>query len=243
MRDSDTVRKRILDKAAILFDEHGFDGTSLAKVSKASGSSVGSVTHFFGKKPQLASAVCKHVVEDVLVAAKAALDQHRSDVPKAIRALLSVTLSWAEKNPHHRRLIRMLAAFSTKSEQVPNDGLEELMAPILANWAAQLIITGAIAPLTPSQLYAIAMAPAMCATASTDSQASQHHRGSVDWLETLTAAALAAISPPGQKQGLMPKRVSGLKKKSPDGAPAEIEQADLLGLPVARRRPGPGSSA
>jgi AcrR family transcriptional regulator len=53
MRNSSAKRDRILQTAAALFIEHGFDGTTLAMVAKASGAAVGSITHFFRDKAQL----------------------------------------------------------------------------------------------------------------------------------------------------------------------------------------------
>ena len=60
-------RDHIMKTAAVLFVEHGFEHTTLAMVAKASGAAIGSITHFFGDKSELAAAVLEDVARPLRV--------------------------------------------------------------------------------------------------------------------------------------------------------------------------------
>lgn len=54
----DDTRQRILTATNELFRRHGYNATSLSKISEASGATIGSIYHFFsGGKEELAAAV------------------------------------------------------------------------------------------------------------------------------------------------------------------------------------------
>ena len=218
MRDSRATRNRILKAAAALFFERGFDGTTFNKISKASRTAVGSVTHFFVDKGGLAAAVYDDVVGDLVADAKTALGGHGNDVEVAVRALLSACLTWDEKFPHHRRLISMLESYASAPERARTDEAPDSLPKVLAEWAESLARKDLVAPFSPSQLYAVILAPAMCATTPAAGPASDVRASSIDWLAVLTAAALAAIAPPKQKP----------RQPAPASRPGEIAQPDLL---------------
>lgn len=163
MRDSSAKRDRILKASTKLFVKHGFDGTTFAKVSKASHAAVGSIVNFFENKGELAGAVSDRAACRLVNNAKTALHGHKTDVEAAIRALLSFCLEWAKKFPNDRRLIGKLEAYLSM-EQTRTVGLQDRLAKVLADWAKPLI-PKRIARLSPSELYAVVLAPAMCATA------------------------------------------------------------------------------
>lgn len=193
MRDSAAKRRRILQAAGALLAEQGFDGMTLAEVSKASGAAVGSIVHFFVDKAGLAAAVGDDLVSQLVADAERALHAaYGQDVAAAIGALLSAALYWPRKFPRHQRLIGMIAAFTPQSAHA---GIEQRLGKVLANWAEPLIGIGAVAPLSPTQFYAIALAPAICAEAPAAREGAKREGASVEWLQILTAAALAAIAP------------------------------------------------
>jgi len=218
MRDSRATRKRILKAAAALFFEHGFDGTTFIKISKASRTAVGSVTHFFVDKSGLAAAVYDDVVGDLVADAKTALRGQGTDVAVAVRALLSACLTWDEKFPHHRRLISMLEAYASAPERTRTDEAPDGLAKVLAEWAEPLARKDLVAPFSPSQLYAVILAPAMCATTPAAGPASDVRASSIDWLAVLTDAAVTAIAPPKKKP----------RQPAPASRRGEAAEPDLL---------------
>ncbi len=218
MRDNHAKRKRILKAAAALFIEHGFDGTSFIKMSKESRAAIGSITHFFGDKGELAAWVYVDVVGDLAADARAALRGHGNNVEPAIRALLSACLTWDEKFPHHRRLISMLEVYALTSDRSRTDQPQDSLPKVLDEWANPLTRKGIVAPLSPSQLYAVILAPAMCAATPAVGSSSDVRAISIDWLTVLTNAALRALAPPKKKP----------RPPTPASPKDKIAQPDLL---------------
>lgn len=191
MRDSAAKRRRILQAAAALLAEQGFDGMTFAEVSKASGAAVGSIMHFFVDKAGLAAAVADDLASRLVADAERALRAaHGQDVAAAISALLSAALHWPRKFPGHQRLIGMIAAFTPAQA-----GIEQRLGQVLADWAEPLIRMGAVAPLSPTQLYAVILAPAICAAAPVAPAGAKRQGPSIEWRQILTSAALTAITP------------------------------------------------
>ncbi|MGO8920843.1 MAG: TetR/AcrR family transcriptional regulator [Stellaceae bacterium] len=218
MRDSGATRRRILKAAAALFIEQGFEGTTLIKVSEASGASVGSITHFCGDKGELAARVYDYAAGLLAADARTALRGHGNDAPAAIRALLSACLSWDERYPNYRRLIRMLEVYAPMSQRSRTDEERDSLPKVLADWANPLARKDIVAQLSPSQLYAVILAPAMCAATPDTGPASDVRASSIDWLTVLTDAALTAIAPPKKKA-----------RRAPPASPrGETAQRDLL---------------
>ena|SRR5947209_4593210 len=141
-----------------------------------------------------------------------------NDVASAIRALLSACLSWDQTFPHYRRLMRMLELYALTSDRSRTNEAQDSLPKILAEWAEPLARRDLVAPFSPSQLYAVVLAPAMCATTPAAGPASDVRATSIDWLTVLTKAALTALEPP--------------RKKSRQAAPAsrrgETGEPDLL---------------
>ena len=192
-RDSPRKRAHILDSAATLFADQGYEATTLAMVAHASGAAVGSIAHFFGDKVGLATAVYGHLVDDMVGVIEAALVAYGTDVAGAIRAAISSLFQWANVDQRRPRLIRVLAAAGPTPQQTNQDGLEIRVADILAKWARQANIHVLLAPM---QLYALIGAPAMCGISCLSLPSARVGEDSVDWVEALTAAARAAIAPP-----------------------------------------------
>lgn len=184
MRDPEAKRRRILRAAETLFCDQGVERTSLRQVGKAAGAAVGSITHFFGKKPQLAAAVLNDVVGRLATDAERALNGQDTTMAADIRSLLSACLKWPQAFPHYRQLISALDAYVTAEGQGPRGSLQDRLATVLAKWADRRRPESVIR-LSGSQLYAVVLAPAMCRTDP-----------DIQWLDVLTAAAVAAIMPP-----------------------------------------------
>jgi AcrR family transcriptional regulator len=66
LRDAERSRTAILDAAAALFAEQGYEATSLAAVGVRAGLSRGTPGYFFGSKSELYHAVLEHAFADAL---------------------------------------------------------------------------------------------------------------------------------------------------------------------------------
>lgn len=226
MRNSPAKRARILQAAAELFIEHGVEGTTLAMVAKATAAAIGSITHFFGGKRQLAAAVLEGVAKPLIANADAALRGHGANVSTAITALLSVCATWAEAYPHHRRLIAVLGACTPKPDQILMEGIEPRLARVLAIWAEPLIQKNRVERLSPAQLYAVILAPMMTIAFATEPQTGSGE-SPADWVQILSRAALSAISPPvRQFRRHLPE---GSKNGEPRPSKAYVKRRDERG--------------
>jgi TetR/AcrR family transcriptional repressor of nem operon len=104
------TRDRILSAAARLFDERGFDGTSIADLLELAGVNSGSLYHFFASKEVLAAAVverCADRVRDLLEIVEAA----SSDPIERVLAVVELRRRAMEAaDPDHADPVGLLAA-------------------------------------------------------------------------------------------------------------------------------------
>ena len=112
----------ILEAAAALIDEKGFDGTTMADIAESSGTKVGSLYRFFPNKESVADTLLEYGLEYMV----AAFDQFQTDVSElsvdnladglmtlvcelfakpGFRKLLDSGKEWSEKREHLRRSV------------------------------------------------------------------------------------------------------------------------------------------
>jgi AcrR family transcriptional regulator len=86
-------RREILDAAALVFGERGFESATLALVAERAGVSPGTVQHYFGTKTALFQEVIADRFFSGAVEDEALLINHRGSYAELLRALL--TRTWA----------------------------------------------------------------------------------------------------------------------------------------------------
>jgi AcrR family transcriptional regulator len=195
MRDRRAKERRILEVAERMFRERGVEGTILTGVAKASKAALGSVTHFFGSKPDLAAAVLDRVIGALAEEAKAALSPRGRSMEGNLRALQATCLEWPDR---HGSLIAMLEPYASAEWEGRSTRLRDRLAPVLADWAGRRS-AAEVAELSPSQLYAVVLAPALCPAAPAIAGESKDAQTNGDrWLDILAAATMTAITPPAR---------------------------------------------
>lgn len=106
------TRANVLRAAAAEFNRSGYDGTSLSKVSKAAGMSVGALTFHFSTKAELADAV----LEEGWSVTRTALDRITKEPTSPLRTLIDLTLELArlmEENVSVRSAARLAQELPT----------------------------------------------------------------------------------------------------------------------------------
>ena len=193
MSASANNRNKILDAAESLFLHDGFNGATFEKIALQSGLGVIVARHNFGKKPGLAAAVLDRVLERLADATSKALAAGQADVKSDLRSVISNCLMWPKLYPHFGKLIGNLEPFNPANWNGRSLRLQRRLALVLAGWAAKRA-PKEIVSLSPSQLYAVMLGPAMIAV---DAGAEPRGAGgiSIDWVEVLTEAATAALTP------------------------------------------------
>jgi AcrR family transcriptional regulator len=101
-------RVEILDTASRLMSQHGYDGTSIALISKESGLPTGSIYHHFGSKAAILAAVMERGAQRFFEAA--AYEPSRSPEPyeRLTHALGAAQQSLAQNEEFLRLLILLL---------------------------------------------------------------------------------------------------------------------------------------
>lgn len=86
MPKSERTRQQIIEKAAALFNQQGFAGTSMGDIIKATGLSKGGVYGNFSSKEDIAVAAFQHAVEEVhrQVRSRTRVIEHPIDKLKAV---------------------------------------------------------------------------------------------------------------------------------------------------------------
>lgn len=106
--DPAATRQAILETAAEMFAEHGFDGLSIAKLAKAAGVTKSLVHHHFGSKAELWRAAKAHRFSAYAGAQRAAIDNLDHQYPSGLDVLdASVELYFRalERDPIMRRMM------------------------------------------------------------------------------------------------------------------------------------------
>jgi AcrR family transcriptional regulator len=216
MRDSAAKRQKIRTAVAELLLQEGFKGVTFAKVSKRSRAAVGSINHFFGDMEGLLTSVHDEMASSLTADANAALQGYRDNWQEAVRSLISACLSWPEKFPGYCRVVGLVDAHLTRPKGSKSGSLQTHLEQVLKKWADDFIRAGAVAPLSPSQLYALVLAPAMYGSAAKAVSKSSGATIESNWIEILTAAAIRAIAP---AHGKLSARSGTRRKKDPDREP------------------------
>lgn len=101
-RDAEGTKAQILDAAEQLFAGRGFSGTSLAKISKASGISVGLILYHFKSKEKLYKEVIERISRRYVDVFQGLREQHLSPPDMMRDSLKSVFDFWRTDNTYNR---------------------------------------------------------------------------------------------------------------------------------------------
>jgi len=101
-----STRRRVLDAAARLVLEDGFDAVTLVRLSQASGVSNGSIYHHFGSKDGVLASVLTEIVQDFHRCVLAALDHYPDDAHAGVLGAVGAHLSWTEQHRDQALLLQ-----------------------------------------------------------------------------------------------------------------------------------------
>lgn len=164
----------------------------MAGVAKASKVPIGSLTHRFKLKADLAAAVLDRLEGVLAQDATGALSPKSRAVAEDLRALLATGVEWGSRNG---RLVSMLEPFASTTWEGRSTRLIDRLSPVLADWATRCG-PAEVATLSPSQLYAVILAPVLSEAKVACEPVEAKSTPRADWLDILARAAMAAIIPP-----------------------------------------------
>ncbi|MBA2505223.1 MAG: TetR/AcrR family transcriptional regulator [Thermoleophilaceae bacterium] len=151
------TRQAILDAALVAFGEKGFGATTIGDVRARSGTSTGSIYHWFGSKEGIAGALYVEGLREYQTGVTAILERER-DAELGVRALLEHHVLWVRDNPDLARFLlsRREIELLPESEEELADMNRELFA-LTSKWFRA---KPALVDLPPDVLHAALLGPA-----------------------------------------------------------------------------------
>lgn len=96
----DARRRRVIDTAAKLFAERGYDSTSISELTAATGLAAGGLYHYIEGKDDLLIAICDELLEPLLERAREIVDTTSPPVEQ-LRALVGAWVAHVVEHRHH----------------------------------------------------------------------------------------------------------------------------------------------
>jgi len=153
-------RAAIIEAALESFLTQGVTATTLKEIQESSGSSNGSLYHFFQSKEALAGAVYADCSARHQRAFLEELGRHE-DAETAVKGIVRMHLSWCVENPEMARFLATISepAILEAAERELKDGNERFSAAV-RDWWRPHVHYGALRPLTAAQSLALWLGPA-----------------------------------------------------------------------------------
>src|ERR1700744_2541817 len=128
MRKGESTRQRIIEQAAPLFNQRGFEGCSMADIMEATGLEKGGVYRHFSSKEELAAEVFRYAMQTVLEA-RSITDRPELDAIAKLRLMVERFVTVPSPLPGGCPLLN--AAIDTDDG---NPVLRTLVQDALARW-------------------------------------------------------------------------------------------------------------
>lgn len=96
----DARRREVIDTAARLFAERGYDGTSISELTAATGLAAGGLYHYFEGKDDLLIAICDELLEPLLERAREIVAAGSPPVEQ-LRELVHAWVAHVVEHRHH----------------------------------------------------------------------------------------------------------------------------------------------
>jgi AcrR family transcriptional regulator len=153
-------RTAIIEAALDRFLSKGVTATTLKEIQESSGSSNGSLYHFFQSKEALAGAVYADCARRHQRAFLEELARH-DDAESAVRGIVRMHLAWCVENPGMARFLATISepAILEAAETELKEGNERFSAAV-RDWWRPHVHYGALRPLNAAQSLSLWLGPA-----------------------------------------------------------------------------------
>ncbi len=171
MSKGEATRQRIVEAAAALFNERGFEGASVSELMKATGLEKGGIYRHFSSKEELAAAAFDYAWGAAMEARMHDLDETRNSVDQLKQfianfierrpavpggcPLLNTAIEVDDANPFlHDRAVKALHAWRDRLQAIINTGIRkrEIRRSVNSQSLATLIISSLEGALMISRL-------------------------------------------------------------------------------------------
>lgn len=156
-----TTRQALLDCAAALFLDKGFDGVSLEQVRLKAAVSNGSLFHHFPTKAHLGRGVYLAALKDYQADMRGAI-QAGTSAGDGVRALVRRHLAWVVRVPRQALVLDRLRAFASIDGSAPDwDAVNADAFSHLKSWIALQVAKGDMLKLPFKLWLALVLGPSM----------------------------------------------------------------------------------
>lgn len=155
------TRERILDAALACFLEHGYEGTTVARIREASGVSNGALFHHFPSKDAIAGALFADAMIDFQAELWRILESPPATLRAGVAAIVAHHLGWVQGNPDRARFV--YEAGQPTSDCAPMREVRRRnaeLAKAYAAWYLPLVDLGEARLVKPGLVVAIVSGPA-----------------------------------------------------------------------------------
>jgi AcrR family transcriptional regulator len=162
--DPASTKAQLLDAAAKVFLEHGFNGASMDLVRQEAGVSNGSLYHHYPTKGKLADALYAYTLRDFHASLLIPLKSQAS-AEAAVKGLIRAYVQWVVKHPERARLLHKLRRTGDMADAASerNEANAEALGAI-AKWIEAKAEAGEIRTLPFPVWMALVFSPAMALT-------------------------------------------------------------------------------
>lgn len=155
------TRSRILDAALACFLEHGYEGTTVARIREASGVSNGALFHHFPTKDAIAGALYASALIDFQAEHWRILASPPATLREGIQAIVTHHLDWVQSHPDPARFLYEAGRPSGDCEPMREvRRCNADLAAAYAAWYMPLVERGEARLVKPGLVVAIVSGPA-----------------------------------------------------------------------------------
>jgi AcrR family transcriptional regulator len=118
----EATRDALLDTAAVLFSERGFDGTSVRAITEAAGANLAAVTYHFGSKEGLYEAVLRELLRPMRSVIAQAIRMRGTPLSRIGRVVRSMVVHMGQNPGNPRLMLQQLTG-----SPLPHPAVQSLM--------------------------------------------------------------------------------------------------------------------
>lgn len=240
MSTATDTRARILEAALTCFLDHGYEGTTVARIREASGVSNGALFHHFPSKDAIAGALYAEAIHDFQAEHWRILASSPATLRAGIEAIVAHHLEWVQGHPERARFLYEAGRPGGDCEpmrEVRRRNAE--LAAAYAAWYLPLVERGEARMVKPGLVVAIVGGPAhavcrhwLSGARSRDLTRHADELAHAAWAGLAGPAALAgqAAAPPSEPAPPQPARVR-IEVLAADGSSLGTTEAELPPAP------------
>lgn len=191
-----TTRETLLTAALSLFDEQGFERTTVASICRVSGVSNGSFFHAFASKEELGAALFLAALSNYHAALLAVL-QSRPGALAGVPKLVNAHLNWVvDQRPQARLLFEQSRAQWLAGSRVQQCQINDDFRAGINAWRLPLLLTGDLVALPDMLFFSQVIGPAqlLCRAWLADRSATDSRLFAKDLVD---CAVRAVVTPKG----------------------------------------------